>query len=453
VRAISDAALRGIMARSANYVREVSRGRGRKRYTEQVPVYPPGEIVHDVGSLGTWPFPPLDAITRSPGVRPDGTLLLEPGYDPATRLYYHVDEACVLPPVPEAPSPADVAAALELIWDVFCDFPFVDQASRANTLALLLTPIVRPAIGGPVLLATIDAPMAGTGKSLLADVVSLIATGSPAETLGYPKDEEEMRKKITSALRKGATLIAFDNVVHPIESAELARALTSRQWSDRELGGNEMVTYTQCATWVATGNNIRLGGDMARRCYRIHLDAQTSEPESRKDFKHPRLLAHVGDTRGRLLWGSLVLVRYYYSLRERPAVTWPRVGSFEAWCDTLGGILAAAGVEGFMENLAETRTGDESRLQWEAFLRAWLTLYGDRKMMLSEVVQEIRSGGDLRNNLPDDISDKVDREGFVKSLGRALLARRDFRHGRDGIRVERCQDTHKKTSLWSVHSD
>ena len=54
-------------------------------------------------------------------------------------------------------------AACDALRDPIGDFPFVDDASRANSLALMLTPILRQAIPGPVPLALIDKPKRGTG--------------------------------------------------------------------------------------------------------------------------------------------------------------------------------------------------------------------------------------------------------------------------------------------------
>jgi len=40
------------------------------------------------------------------------------------------------------------------------------------------------------------------------------------------------------------------------------------------LGRTEMAKdLPQRATWMATGNNLHVGGDLARRCYWIRLDA------------------------------------------------------------------------------------------------------------------------------------------------------------------------------------
>ena len=91
-----------------------------------------------------------------------------PGYDRPTRLVYCPAPGLIIPPVPDAPTGAQVEAALAVVDDLIGEFPFADDASRANTLALLLTPVLRPAIEGQVPLALIDKPKRGTGASLIA---------------------------------------------------------------------------------------------------------------------------------------------------------------------------------------------------------------------------------------------------------------------------------------------
>src|SRR5436190_1623788 len=80
-----------------------------------------------------------------PVLRPDGSVFARPGYDLATRLVYRPPAGLLVPDIPDDPTDAERADALEALLDVIRDFPFVDAASRANTLALLLTPLLRPA--------------------------------------------------------------------------------------------------------------------------------------------------------------------------------------------------------------------------------------------------------------------------------------------------------------------
>jgi hypothetical protein len=173
VQILGENELRSRLCRVASYFRI---GKGGN----QSPCPPPLDVVRDVMALGEWDFPPLEGVTEWPVLRPDGTILQSFGYDPVTRLWYEPATRLVVPPVPDNPTGDAVAAACDLLKEPFADFPFLGEASEANAVGLALTQLVRPAIRGSVPAVAISAPQPGTGKGLLVDVVSTIATGRPA---------------------------------------------------------------------------------------------------------------------------------------------------------------------------------------------------------------------------------------------------------------------------------
>jgi hypothetical protein len=282
---MTDLHLRHRLSQVADVV-QVSGGRGEQVWH----VFPSLSLMRDVLSMETWTFPPVAGLVETPIVRPDGSLLTTPGYDASTRLLYRPAPGVTFPPLVPDPTPDAIQRALALLDEAIGEFPYIDDASKANALALLLTPLLRTAIAGPVPLALVDAPQAGTGKSLLTRVLAVIATGRSAAIMTAPAGDEEFRKKITATLLSGTTLIVLDNVEGQLLAGSLAAALTTDTWSDRLLGQSLMVTLPQQVTWVATGNNLQLAGDLARRCYWIRLDAQTARPWQRTGFRHPDLL-------------------------------------------------------------------------------------------------------------------------------------------------------------------
>jgi hypothetical protein len=61
--------------------------------------------------------------------------------------------------------------------------------------------------------------------------------------------------------------------------------------------------------------------------------------------------------RGELVWAACVLVRAWLVRgRPSPRPEVPEFGSFEAWRDVVGGILAVHDVQGFLGNLVELET-------------------------------------------------------------------------------------------------
>jgi hypothetical protein len=331
IEALSDAALRGRLARAADFG---TRTAGRMRH-----VAPPLEVVRDLAALDTvvHAMPPLDGITEIPPLRPDGSVFTDPGYDPDTRLLYIPPPGFTVPPIPAVPSARDLLAARALIAELFVDFPFADQGSRANAWAALLTPFVRPLISTCVPLGIFDKPRQGTGASLLAFAIVHLVTGRPVATLPAPDRDEEWAKLITSALIDGRTFVLLDNVIKTLHSAHLARAITTPVWEERLLGESRNVRVAQRAVWFVTGNNVRLGKDMPRRAYWIRLDAGLEYPEDRPvtTFRHPDLLDWIDRERPHLVAAVLTLARHWVA-EGRPQAAVPPFGSFESWTATVG---------------------------------------------------------------------------------------------------------------------
>ena len=460
IRAVEKAHLRGRLDRAANFVRRTD------GYDIAVP--PPVEVVEDILALPSvqWGVPPLEFVVEVPTLRPDGTVLSSPGYDPISRMLYAPAPGFKMEPIPDVVDGAELESAVILIDEAIYDFPFAEERddkgavypanpSRANFFGLLLTPIVRPAISGTVPMALIDAPQAGTGKSLLADLFSVVTTGRPAAMMPFPRNEEEMQKSIGSTLLAGGALVCFDNVEGILNSPTLALVLTAKEYQARILGVSENMIAPNRATWLATGNNIRPSGDMPRRCYTIRLDAKKSRPYQGRDFKHQNLLEWASSMRPQLLRALLIIARAWYQLKDRPQIgdAW---GSFEDWHRTIGGILRAAHIEGFVANLKKfIEEGDDMALQWESFLAELESALGSTWFKVGLITREIREATAMapaRFTIPDSLAD-VDRRkegGFERALGKSFAKRLGTRFGEKELHLERRVDPHTKQSEWRV---
>jgi hypothetical protein len=103
-------------------------------------------------------------------------------------------------------------------------------------------------------------------------------------------------------------------------------------------------------TWYATGNNVSTAADTARRVCHIRLESPEESPEERQGFRHPDLLAWVGENRPQLLTAALVILRGYCAA-GRPDQHLPAWGSFEGW----SGLVRSAVVWVGLPDPAETR--------------------------------------------------------------------------------------------------
>lgn len=433
IERLNEFSLRGILARAADFVRAGEKG-------DAVSVPPPLDVVRDLLTLGEWPFPGLAGLIEAPALRPDGSVITEPGYDRATRLYYRPTDALRLPPVPHNPTPAEIAAALALLREPFCDFPYVCEADRTNALALLLTPLLRPAIPGPVPLALVGATQQGTGKGMHAEIVSIVATGRGATMMPMPRGDDEMQKQLYASLLTGESIVVFDNVDGRIYSSALARALTAGEFGGRILGESHAPGLPQRATWIATGNALQLGGDMARRCYPINLDAKMSQPWQRQGFRHPNLLEWVREHRGALIAAALTLARGWWAAGCPSAQS--VIGGFESWCRIVGGVLAFAGARDFLANLrAMYEQADEESRQWEAFILALAEKFS-KPATVADVCRAIEQDAALQEVVPDIGEEPLSATGavrpkFKQMIGIAFRRRVGRRHGDSQARIER----------------
>jgi hypothetical protein len=129
---------------------------------------PPSAVVRDILATppGLWSLPQITRVIEAPTITSGGRVVQNAGYDSETQLFYNPDPTLCVPEIADSPCQDHIDVACALIEVVIGDFPFVNLASRANAIAVLLTIVCRPAIAGPTPLALFDAPAAGTGKSL-----------------------------------------------------------------------------------------------------------------------------------------------------------------------------------------------------------------------------------------------------------------------------------------------
>ncbi|MGH7919421.1 MAG: hypothetical protein ACREQM_05685 [Candidatus Dormibacteraceae bacterium] len=311
IETLSQAALREALDQAALFVVKEAKDR-------QTIISPPIDIVETIKARGEWgEIPALAGIVESPVVRPDGSLLTEPGFDPRTWLYHAPQRGFQLPAVSERPTGEEVAKAVALLDEGLSDFPFADEASRANAYALLLTPLLIHALPGDarIPVAVLDATSAGTGKGLLLDYTAIVATGHEAPKNGAPATDEELDKRLLSALLIGQSYFVLDNVAKVLEFPSLDRAVTSGTYQGRLLGVNRTVTGRLQWTWAITGNNVKVGGDLSRRCYWVRMESPVADPSERppETFHHPDLIAWARENRARLAHAALTIVRSWYA--------------------------------------------------------------------------------------------------------------------------------------------
>lgn len=348
--------LRGWLSGAARWVND-----GAGRSGREVHEADPPEPVVSYALEACEGMRPLRGVVEAPVMRADGSVISEPGYDPATRLYASFDAEAAgeaLSSVPTHPTAEDAGRAAASILALVCDFPFESEAHKVMWLAGVITMLSREAFSGPAPLFFARANTQGSGKSLLAELAHIIATGERPAMLGWSGNDEEFEKLVTAEALAGSSCVVIDNVTGMMRSACLDRILTSGKHRARILGGNTRFDGAMRAVWWASGNNVETSSDMGRRIGPIELVAQEERPDQRQGFAADEDSEHGGDTGSDALrkkckrerWhhvaAVLTILRAWHCAgrpSKGPDGRLPAWGSFESWSRVVRGALVHAG--------------------------------------------------------------------------------------------------------------
>ncbi len=330
---VPPANLRDRMTRHARFQRVVK--------GQIVDAHPPGWLV-GVEARANWPgFRELVGVSATPILREDGTVCQSTGFDPATGVLVELGRN--FPAVPESPTLREAQGAAAELLDVVADFPFLEPCHSSAWLASVLTLVGRFAFEGPCPLFLVDANVRGAGKGKLCEAASLIATGLPAAVTTMCGDQDELRKRITASIMAGDRMVLLDNLDSALGNGTLDAMLTSTHWKDRLLGVNRQVCMPNMAVWFATGNNVQVVADTARRVVHIRLDVKVEHPEDRGDFRHKDLIGFVQSNHPRLLIAGLTILRAYCAA-GMPDQGLKPMGSFEGWSGLIRGAVVWLGL-------------------------------------------------------------------------------------------------------------
>ena len=333
---------------------------------EIVRIDPPAEIVEQIHAMtGEWPFAPLNGVITCPTLRPDGSLFATPGYDAATALY--LSDTLTLPPLPQRPTRDEAVAALAFLNGLLAEFPFVDQESRAVALSMLITPVVRAAVAPVVPLHLVKAPQPGTGKSYLANLASLIATGKPCSVIAIDKTLEETEKRLVGTILTGHPIVSIDNARELLQGPILCQAIEQPLLQLRRLGSSDMIEVANTLTVFANGNNLTIADDLVRRTVSCQLDANEENPETRSFRADPVLM--VQRHRGAYVAACLTIVRAYIAAGLPGRL--PPPPSFGAWSDRLRSALVWLDCPDPVLTMETARDDDPVRQARAAVFAAW----------------------------------------------------------------------------------
>lgn len=314
---------------------------------------------------GKWKLPPLTGVIDIPTIRPDGSLLNVKGYDASTGLLYSPGSTA-LPVIAQSPTKADALAALTKLKAPLSRFPFLTDPDEAVALSAMLTSVCRMALSSAPLHG-FSAPTAGSGKSILADLASILRTGREAAPIAQGKTAEELEKRLGSMLLEGDGCVAIDNCETPLGGEFLCQAITQPSLKVRPLGKSMMIEVSTAALFTATGNNLTFIGDMGRRALLCQLDPGVERPELRKFAFDP--VQVVKNSRGEFVAAALTILRAYH-VAGRPFQVAP-LGSFADWSNLVRSALLWLDCADPCDTMDKVRKADPELAQIKLMMTQW----------------------------------------------------------------------------------
>ena len=129
--------------------------------------------------------------------------------------------------------------------------------AEAFALSLMLSPHIARVAKPPAHLLDANAPR--SGKSLLIDSASMIATGKRAAHMDWDENDAENVKRLSGVLLQGDLMLSVDNVERPLGGSFLCSVLTQDVVQIRILGQTGQPHVGTNMLIAASGNNIKVG--------------------------------------------------------------------------------------------------------------------------------------------------------------------------------------------------
>jgi hypothetical protein len=338
--------------------------------------------------------------------------LLPEGYDEATRTL------TVCSVVYDDTLPVDFG--VKTLRDLFSEFEFADgdrslAVAVAGLMGLYVAQLVPNGELRPAFTYTKNAEGAGgttCAACAIVPVLGYLPTGVK------PKDEDEMRKVLTTAVREGRTALLFDNLRGHLASTSLEAFVSAPTWKDRLLGSNESIEGTNNATVFVTANGLTFTPDWRRRSLFVELHLSEERAED-KVFKRLLSTPVLVSMRPKILAACWALVKNW-DAKGQPSPSRSH-SAFPWWARIVGGIVEAAGFVCPLAPGEVSSVGDEDGAEMRTLVEAMELGKPYTAKELAALCRERESF----LNIVGDSEERMDRSGH-STFGK-VLARFDRR--------------------------
>lgn len=239
--------------------------------------------------------------------------------------------------------------AKKMIEYIFHEFCFQNEQDYINSIACLITPALRGLYRSYNTRTPnfhFQANRERSGKTTNGKIRLIVYEGGareepPISTSSRNDSNDELGKKLTSAMISGKRFYFSTNNKGHINSAQYEAILTKEKHSDRKLGTNDEVEIDNEMEYATDGNiGLTMTPDLMNRCIFINLFLDVEDANS-KIFKNDKLLDWVNDNRSEILSAIYTLIRNWVE-KKCPKGSIPFT-SYPQWSEICGGIMEAAG--------------------------------------------------------------------------------------------------------------
>ena len=315
--------------------------------------------------------------------------------------------------------------AKNIIDKIYSEFCFEKEQDRINAISSLLTPFLRGLFKD---FNTITPAFfylgnrEGVGKDYCASIPGLVMDGSFQQDTpicdGSKPDGEELRKKITSAIRHGRKRMHFANNKGYLNSGILEKLITDPMWTDRILGKTEEINYPNELDISLSGNiPIRYSDDLERRTIFINL-FYSQEDINGRNFKRSDLHGWIKENRDLILSALYSLVRNWIDNgKEKGSVAF---SSFEHWAGICGGIMESAGYDSPCVRDSENKilSGDSDSDEIKELYALCYEKYPNQPIKKDYIISIIKEHGEIFSYV--DFEKKSDQTRFSIKLRKYL---------------------------------
>jgi hypothetical protein len=282
--------------------------------------------------------PEIALFTTTPTYCPKTWSLTQPGYNKDSKILYLPD------PNIKNLKPKK---SQKLIDEMFADFCFKNEASKANARGALLTALIPHMFQGGKSFFANTGNQPGLGKSLLAEIISILVSGTESYPIGYTPDEYQMEHLILTAIQS-TNILNFDNIKanKELSSGPLERFITSANPAGRRMGRNdELIVKPNTFVVFISINDAMFGKDLLSRMCPIEF--WWDKDPSDRTYSKPDLKQWVRENRKGILEEVIGMFEVW---KEKGCPLASIQSRFTQWPATIGGILEANGIKGFMDN-------------------------------------------------------------------------------------------------------